>query len=699
MSSRGSFLAELQRRHVYKVGAMYAVAGWLLVQVVTQVFPIYEISAHVQRILVGVIIAGFPVALGLAWLFDLTPEGIVRTRDVPEAPRADTPAASPGARRSLERRLNIVLGALLVIAAGYLGAERSVLRAHGGPETTPDGTDVSVAVLPFENLSEDKANGYFAEGIQDEILTRLAKIGSLRVTSRTSTQPFAARPGNLAEIAKTLGVAHVVEGSVQKSGNRVRINVQLIRAAKDTQLWAETYDRTLDDVFGVQGEVAAAIADALGTKLVGDLRAEVVTAATRNPKAYDAYLRGLALLERGFQNSDQAASVQALREAVAADPEFGVAWALLARAESNQFFFGDDNSPAQRERARAALANAQRIAPTFLETRKSEAYYLFRVEAQYEPALQQYEALHARQPNDPEILRVMAIIQARLDRWSEARRSTQQAIRLDPRNLQLRKLLLFVEYEQRSGEASEQALREALLQAPDDQELLIDDVVLNQMRGDLPAAAATLGNASLTPANKWFAQFMQAKLSRDYAGTIDFLERFQTTAGSSLDPFDVLYAQLALAQLQNLAGDHPAAAINGRAALVALETAARAQPDNPLIPMLAGMAHVELREEAAALAAVDRALQLRPESKDVLWGRMLLEYRARALARFGRADEAMPLIEHLLTVAYGNGIQNYPPLTPALLRLDPEFDALRQDPRFRQLVAERTTAAAAPETP
>ena len=699
MSSRGSFLAELQRRHVYKVGAMYAVAGWLLVQVVTQVFPIYEISAHVQRILVGVIIAGFPVALGLAWLFDLTPEGIVRTRDVPEAPRADTPAASPGARRSLERRLNIVLGALLVIAAGYLVAERSVLRAHGGPETTPDGTDVSVAVLPFENLSEDKANGYFAEGIQDEILTRLAKIGSLRVTSRTSTQPFAARPGNLAEIAKTLGVAHVVEGSVQKSGNRVRINVQLIRAAKDTQLWAETYDRTLDDVFGVQGEVAAAIADALGTKLVGDLRAEVVTAATRNPKAYDAYLRGLALLERGFQNSDQAASVQALREAVAADPEFGVAWALLARAESNQFFFGDDNSPAQRERARAALANAQRIAPTFLETRKSEAYYLFRVEAQYEPALQQYEALHARQPNDPEILRVMAIIQARLDRWSEARRSTQQAIRLDPRNLQLRKLLLFVEYEQRSGEASEQALREALLQAPDDQELLIDDVVLNQMRGDLPAAAATLGNASLTPANKWFAQFMQAKLSRDYAGTIDFLERFQTTAGSSLDPFDVLYAQLALAQLQNLAGDHPAAAINGRAALVALETAARAQPDNPLIPMLAGMAHVELREEAAALAAVDRALQLRPESKDVLWGRMLLEYRARALARFGRADEAMPLIEHLLTVAYGNGIQNYPPLTPALLRLDPEFDALRQDPRFRQLVAERTTAAAAPETP
>jgi len=675
---------------------MYAVAGWLLVQVITQVFPIYEISAHVQRIFVGMIIAGFPVALLLSWLFDLTPAGIVRTEDLPNEGEM---SASLFDRHRTDRKLNYVLGALLLIAVGYVVAEHSLFSNEHASAGSLSDEDVSIAVLPFENLSEEKSNGYFAEGIQDEVLTRLAKIGSLRVVSRTSTQTFAARPTHLAEIAKTLGVANIVEGSVQKSGNRVRINVQLIRAAKDTHLWAETYDRTLDDVFGVEGEVAGAIADALGAKLAGDLRTEVVAAPTRNPKAYDAYLRGIALLQRGFQNGDQAQSVLALREAVAADPDFGTAWALLARAESNRIFFGDDNSPEQRERARVALSNAQRLAPTLLETQKSEAYYQFRVEAQYDRALQQYEALHRRQPNDSEVLGVMAVIQARLDRWSDASRSAHEALRLDPRNLQLRKLLLFVEYEHRQFEAAQKALQESLLLAPDDQELHVDEVVMHQMRGELPQAAAILNSPAVAPINKWFAQFLQAKLTRDYASTVESLKQLIATESDKLDRIDILYAQVSLAELQNLSGDRTAAASTSRDAITALDLATRDQPDNPLITMLSAMAQVEQGDLTAALAAIDRALQLRPESKDVLWGRTLLEYRARALARFGRADEAVPLLAHLLEVSYGNGFQNYGPLTPALLRLDPDFDALRGDPQFSTLTVDSKSAPGPASTP
>lgn len=695
--SRTSFFTELQRRHVYKVGAAYAVAGWLVVQIATQVFPFFDISNAAVRWVVLAVLAGLPVALVLAWVFDLTPDGLVRIRDAADV--AEMPPREARARRSFERRMNLVLAALLLIAAGYLVAEHVPLHGTASAPGTPDGTDTSIAVLPFENLSEDRANGYFAEGIQDEILTRLAKIGSLRVTSRTSTQPFAARPGNLADIAKALGVAHIVEGSVQKSGNRVRINVQLIRAASDTHLWAETYDRTLDDVFSVQGEVAAAIADALGTKLAGNLRTEVIAAPTRNPQAYDAYLRGLALLERGFQSADQAESARALRDAVTADPDFGTAWALLARAESNTFFFGVDSSPAQRDLARTALANAQRLAPTLLETQKAEAYYLFRVEAKYELALQQYEALHRRQPNDSEVLVIMAVIQARLDRWSEAMRSAQEAVRIDPRNLFSRKLLAFVELENRRFEAMPASLREALALAPDDQELHLDEAVLAQALGRLPDAAAALEHATLSAENQWFARFMQAKLSRDYAAAIPFLSRLLANDRASLDPIDRLYLQVSLAQLQNLAGDHAAAGLNARAALSALEALARTQSDNPLIPMLIGMAQVELGDESAALAAVDRALQLRPEREDVMWGRMLLECRARALARFGRADGAIAQLAHLLATSYGNGIQNYGPITPALLRLDPEFDALRRDPRFLALTAADRPAADAPRKP
>src|SRR5579863_9033964 len=253
-----SFFKELRRRNVYKVGAMYAVAGWLVVQVATQVLPVFDVSALAQRIIVLIIVAGFPVALVLSWIYELTPQGIVKTDEV---------AADESITRHTGQKLNFVIIGVLGLAVLFLIVQRYVL-----PKSVDAGaaiTDKSVAVLPFANLSDDKANAYFAEGIQDEILTRLAKVGALKVISRTSTQHYASSPNNLPEIAKQLGVANILEGSVQKVGEAVHINVQLIRAATDDHLWAEIYNRKLDDIFGVEGEVAGAIAEQLNAKLSG----------------------------------------------------------------------------------------------------------------------------------------------------------------------------------------------------------------------------------------------------------------------------------------------------------------------------------------------------------------------------------------------------------------------------------------------
>src|SRR5712691_2110689 len=279
-----NFFSELKRRNVYKVAVAYAVVGWLLVQVTTQVFPIFEIPNWVMRLIVLAIIIGFPIALVVAWAFELTPEGLKRSEDADRSLDAR--------RRSHAWIYVVVAGAVLSMALFLLG------RFPASHATAPSSSSIpnkSIAVLPFENLSDDKANGYFAEGIQDEILTRLSKIADLKVISRTSTQEYKSAPANLREIGQQLGVANVIEGSVQKIANAVHVNVQLIRAATDEHVWAESYNRKLDDVFAVEGEVASAIAEQLSLKLSGTEQKAVTAKPTENAAAYDAFLRGLSI--------------------------------------------------------------------------------------------------------------------------------------------------------------------------------------------------------------------------------------------------------------------------------------------------------------------------------------------------------------------------------------------------------------------
>src|SRR2546428_6413639 len=318
-----NFVSELKRRNVYKVAIAYAVVAWLLIQIATQVFPFFEIPNWAVRLIVLVIIVGFPIALIIAWAFELTPEGLKRTEVADEL-------AKKSSRNRAWIYVVIIAGAISV-SLFFLGRYTATSKQSGSAELPAK----SIAVLPFESLSEDKANAYFADGIQEEILTRLAKIADLKVISRTSTQQYQSKPGNLFEIAKQLGVANILEGSVQKAADQVRVNVQLIQVASDSHLWADTYDRKLVDIFGVESEIAKAIAESLQAKLTGGEQQALAVKPTNNSEAYDAYLRGLALEARASSPNDSLKVIGFYERSVQLDPAFALAWARLSRANAH----------------------------------------------------------------------------------------------------------------------------------------------------------------------------------------------------------------------------------------------------------------------------------------------------------------------------------------------------------------------------
>src|SRR5262250_2665040 len=345
MNPKGLF-GELKRRNVYKVAVTYAVVRWLLIQVATQVFPFLEIPNWAIRFVIFVTALGFPVALIIAWAFELTPEGIKRTE-----------AADAAGQQSKSRAWIYValIGVAISVGLFFLGRytapiQRAVAGAAGK----------SIAILPFENLSRDPDNAYFADGVQDEILTRLAKIADLKVISRTSTQHYKSAPENLPEIARLLGVAHILEGSVQKSADSVRVNVQLIKAANDSHLWSDTFDRKLTDIFSVESEVAKAIADQLRAKLSGQEEQVIAAKPTDNPEAYDAYLRGLAYSLKTAQTPANSLGGQRyLKEAVRLDPKFALGWALLAYIDASGYLTQSlQPTVALREEAREATETA-----------------------------------------------------------------------------------------------------------------------------------------------------------------------------------------------------------------------------------------------------------------------------------------------------------------------------------------------------
>ena len=670
-AGRGSFFAELQRRSVYKVGAMYAVAGWLLVQVVTQVFPIFDISALVQRIIVLVIVAGFPVALVLAWVFDLTPDGIVRTDD--GVPQPATPAAAR-AQASLDRRLNIVLALLLAIALSYLAADR--LGAFGADRPVDEGQK-SIAVLPFENLSDDKANAYFAIGMQDEILTRLSKIGALRVVSRTSTTPYVSRPDNLPEIARQLGVAYVLEGSVQKDGDAVRVNVQLIRADTDEHLWAESYDRQLDSIFGVQGEVAGAIAHALDARLSGSERRALSQLPTRDAQAYDAYLRGVALQTAYGESRAYFDSLIALyTQAVKADPDFAQAWAQLSIARTQQYFY-NDHTATQLAAAKAAVDAALRLQPELPEGWMALGFYRYWGEADYAASLDAYAHAETMMPNDPMLTEFIALAMRRQGRWDESLVQLQKGARLDPGNAEIWINIGFSQQFLRRYEPAREAYARGLKAQPGS-DILLGSIAASYLdEGDLANAAATLARLQLDPAKtRVSSPYSQLwRMRRDYdTGIAQWDAALQ--AVPELPALDLAASLIERGSLKACAGRADAARADFLLARDRVNQLLREGQNGFLVLTLASATasltgdHDNARRYVAELVDVTR---------DDAFNRSAARVSLASVQMLAGDVEAA--IEPLrLSLQEPGGI------TQAELRQDCRWDAMRQDPRFAALL-------------
>src|SRR5438046_670343 len=365
-----SFFTELKRRRVYSVAVAYVVVAWLLIQISTQVFPFFGIPNWVVRLVVLLSILGFPIAVVCAWAFEMTPEGIKFEGDVDHK-----------ITRKTGRKLTALIVIVAAVAAGvtvfrFLHSQQG-MEAVKQPLLAAAIESKSIAVLPFENLSEEKANAYFAHGIQDEILVRLAKIADLKVISRTSTRHYKSAPENLREIGQELGVAHLLEGSVQRAANRVRVNAQLIDARTDAHLWAQTYDRDLADVFAIQAEIAKAIAEQLQAKLSPSDKTAIERPPTADVGAFDLYSRAKSLLLTAALSAtgdpDVRKAIELLDEAVKRDRSFFDASCQLAYAHENLYGVLGDHTPARLALAEAALQAATRLRPDASETHLARA--------------------------------------------------------------------------------------------------------------------------------------------------------------------------------------------------------------------------------------------------------------------------------------------------------------------------------------
>jgi TolB-like protein/Flp pilus assembly protein TadD len=680
-----TFLTELKRRKVYRVAVAYAIVAWLLIQAASILFPTFEAPPWVMKVFVTAVILGFPVALVLAWAFDLTPEGIRRAEEV--APReSKTPKAGS--------KWTAIIIAAAVLAAALLAFQfartRKSATAELPKQTAPTATlDKSVAVLPFENLSSDKENAFFAQGIQDEIITTLSRISGLRVISRTSTARYSSAPENLPEIARQLRVSNVLEGSVQKAGDRVHINVQLIQADNDAHLWAQSYDRQLTDIFGVEGEVAKSIAESLQATLSPQEKARVETKPTTNADAYVLYLRA-----RDYQTrpdnlmQDFKSAINLYDQAIKLDPNFALAHARLSATTSNLYHFYEPTETL-KQKAHAEALESLRLQPNLGEGHLALGLYHYYMQGDYDAALRELSLAAQALPNDGDVGLYTAAVLRRRGDWTQALAAYQRAEQIDPRNSVTLYDSSQTYFGLRDWRAAADGMDRVLALFPDSFNVKIQRAYIEFFwKGSTAPIKAALESLppNLDPDGVvTFARWDVSLMDRDVVAAEKALANCQLDTITSQTgvrlPKRYLQACVDLVR-----GDTAKAQAEFEAARPAIEKIVADSPQDGTRRAQLGLLYAFLGRKEDALREGQRAIELKPITRDVIEGAVVECFYALTCARLGETTEAIGRIERLLTTPFAVDYADES-ITLSDLRQRWEWDPLRNDPRFQKILA------------
>jgi TolB-like protein/Tfp pilus assembly protein PilF len=673
MKSRGNFFAELKRRNVYKVAVAYIVAGWALSQGIAQVFPVFDVPGWVVRLIVVLIIIGFPFALIFAWAFEITPEGVKSTEEADAMP--------PAARLKNRAWIYIVvIGAVISLGLFFLGYT-------AGNKSASPGKDKSIAVLPFQSLSEDKNDAYFADGVQDQILTNLAKVSDLKVISHTSVREYkTGAERNLREIGRQLGVAYIVEGSVQRARDRLRINATLIDARTDAHMWAETYDRTAADLFAIQSDLAQSIVTQLKAKLSPKQKAEIEERPTQDLAAFELYLQAKAIIDSYINATDvRSALLQALHsldEAIKRDPNFVSAYCYAARANDLLFFFDLDPTPERVSLADAAVKTALQLRPDSAEAHFALADYLFRCQRDYNRAQEELAIARPGLPNNTPFLILSGYINRRRNHFADAERDFSTAFALDPRNPNAYNLLADTYVLQRQFPEAVRVYDNVLAAG--------EQIPIVRFRR---ASQIFYGTCNSGPLREILAKTPEMEVAggqtpaRAMLAMIDgnYAEAERVFAASPLKSFQDLdfsfYYPKAWfeAMIARVKGDSVRASAAFRECRAILEQRLAVKPEHARTIAVLAQVDAGLGQKELAISEAQHAIDLMPISKDIYDGALVLEGLAQVYTWSSERDRAIELVQKLVTIP---SYLNY-----GRLKLHPLWSPLRADSRFEKIVA------------
>ena len=661
------FFEEVKRRKVYRVAAAYIIAAGGIIQLASAAFPAWELPNWALRLVIVLLLLGFPIALMLAWVYDITAQGV----------QATPTTAAPGTHRRRNIIMLIATGVIISAAAGFFLLPR--VSAHK--------VDKSIAVLPFENLSDEKENAYFADGIQDDVLTNLSKIGDLKVISRTSVMPYRGKASNVREIGKALGVATILEGSVRRIGNRVRVNVQLINASNDEHMWAEDYDRDLTDVFAIQTDLAQKIARELQAKLSPTEKAQIERKPTENSEAYLAFLQAHDLFTRPdkFRANTEKAE-QLFEQATRLDPDFAGAFAGLAWVD-DWMYHSYDPTPARKEKARAAAATAIRLQPDLPEAHLALGFYYYYCERNYQEALNEFAIAKRSLPNSADVYMAIGAIERRQGKWAESTANLEKAASLSPKDAFVLVNLGDNYRANKDFEKADKLFTRAIEAAPSSLNARAEKGKLAiDLKGDLSEMERQLTEVALGDDPEGLVTLGRVQLlilQRNFPEALAVLNQLpQEVFHDSTAPVPKASLEGMLYLFQ---GDKAKAQAAFERARPFAEQSLRESPGTAARHIQLGFILTGLDRKQEAIAEGRRAAELTPESKDAFDGPQVTASLAQIYAWVGEKDQALQLLDHSLQTPNG--------ITVPMLKLDPMWDPLRTDPRFQALIGKYSAKA------